>query len=1439
MMQGSGLPVPDVRARFRLGFRPLAKKCGRISDSRDGARSETLDESALGVVSDLGLTRIVPVDRSFDDRSPGRFNGVRFVGGKRQPWRRWWTPSGVEPPLSNGMLKDRTGSYGRWLAGGLVELDDRHDTRCLVLLGEPGSGKSDELDAERGRWEHLGVAVLHVDLGAQSDWAALRSSVFDVPKIATWRRGTAHLVMLLDGFDEAQATVSKLTEGLVAGLQALPLDRLYLRITGRPSVWPERLIEQLRLLWPNSFEALALAPLTAEDVRVAAHTALGDGDAFVRDVLARDVGVLAARPITLGMLLLAAREGLLPDDRGELYTRAVEALAVESHERRMQDRATGPPAVRRVEAAEVLATVTLLTGTPMIERRRGPITRPGVLPLDDAIGEGVTMEELDAVWDSALLTPSIGGTLTWTHRSVAEFLSARRLARLPVKTVRHLLSDAESGKRVVPQLAGVAVWAASMSEAIFDWVTASDPALLLTPDLRTASPQRRRRLAKALLSELAEDHPPGEFRHYNLLDYPELPHDLAPLLEPTQPTWVRREAIRFLADTNRREHDRLLMAIIEDVAARRGPHSYDDEVELADVAAYALNNATDPTVLDRAGAVAAATTAPAALRAELITVLWTHRDLESILAMLESGLLAHRRSPLARQVSDGLSTALRSGAADPTTIVEWLLRHPPNALHNDVFARVAGAAVLALLASGEIDDEAWSNLGHLAAGCAHSSNDVFDWRAEDTSVLRTDFRRRLALETLLASGHAADAFSLRASGLLPDEDFEYWRNVYADAVGTDAEREAAARNALFLLAKPTEANRAAERLGVERPEPRIWHWSDPEVLRQWQQHQESEGRRQAEQASRQANARFSLGRLETYIDAADWASVAHELTLPATDARSERHVAGLPLSSAPAWKAVDSQIRYRILDLAAAYLASLPDSGTSTTAANVGGAYALLSAVAPEQLVALDASAFLSWLPALFDSPGHHTTVGELLVAVGAVRPHEVEALVLEGIEEDANAQYAAHVARLGRYTTPAVEDALADAAGRDITHAWVLDEILPALLQRDKLRGTELALEIISRRPPTKPESGVIEDQGDPTLRLWQRAVSAAATLAGSEGIVEAFESLLAELTKSPEFAAAVIRRTEGRPSGSSWVALTADQLATLYLWAKATLPEPTRAPPGVTVGVDSVREFADEVFRRLRARTDPQTAVAFDRIATENDDPWARTAAADVRAALRAQTWSPPTIADILAIIADPARRAVTTEAQLTEVLLDAIDDLHDEIRADPDIRQLFWHRQLGNTLRFIPLSETEFTTRMVGRLRSRLKRVVLRQEVQLRHRLGDDPGTFPDIEAIVQLAAGGEVVLLGEVKGNWHADVGTALEDQLVNRYLQGGRSVTGIYIVAWYASEFWDPDHYQRSDAARHTYEGLRATLEAAAARLSGPERTVHVRMIDLTLNSATS
>src|SRR6266851_5636668 len=122
-------------------------------------------------------------------------------------------------------------------------------------------GKSSELDVEEQRFRDAQLPVVRFDLGAEPDMSSLRDTVLTSAEVTTWLARTDDLVMLLDGFDEANASFRKLPDQLIKLLDGFPIDRLKLRITSRTSVWSSRLDSELADRWPD-LRRLVLTPLT-------------------------------------------------------------------------------------------------------------------------------------------------------------------------------------------------------------------------------------------------------------------------------------------------------------------------------------------------------------------------------------------------------------------------------------------------------------------------------------------------------------------------------------------------------------------------------------------------------------------------------------------------------------------------------------------------------------------------------------------------------------------------------------------------------------------------------------------------------------------------------------------------------------------------------------------------------------------------------------------------------------------------------------------------------------------------------------------------------------------------------------------------------------------------------------------------------------------------
>jgi len=254
-----------------------------------------------------------------------------------------------------------------------------------------------------------------------------------------------------------------------------------------------------------------------------------------------------------------------------------------------------------------------------------------------------------------------------------------------------------------------------------------------------------------------------------------------------------------------------------------------------------------------------------------------------------------------------------------------------------------------------------------------------------------------------------------------------------------------------------------------------------------------------------------------------------------------------------------------------------------------------------------------------------------------------------------------------------------------------------------------------------------------------------ACAAVIESDQCAAHLDQILAALSTSTEFAVDVIATTESSGNRRPWHGLTCDQLATLHLWACTTLPPGADHPSSGVVPSNPVYEFAEAVLRSIQERVEPDAVDALNRIADGRDYPWARSAAVRIANQLREAHWQPLPPADVLAVIDEPGRRVIASEAQLAQLLLEAIEDIQAELDGSPDFAALFWHRQhapKGQATTWMPRSEVEFATALLGeRLVWKLRGVVLRQEAQLNLRYGDT-------EETTSTGIGGKTVPRGHV-------------------------------------------------------------------------------------------
>ncbi len=121
-----------------------------------------------------------------------------------------------------------------------LQLSELIDERCLVLLGEPGLGKSHAIEDAVAEHRQSGDAMHLVNLGAYEDGESLIGAIVDEATWREWRESDDLLCLFLDGLDdEALLHVKAIHKRLIVELKKLDgdLSRLRLRISCRSAEW--------------------------------------------------------------------------------------------------------------------------------------------------------------------------------------------------------------------------------------------------------------------------------------------------------------------------------------------------------------------------------------------------------------------------------------------------------------------------------------------------------------------------------------------------------------------------------------------------------------------------------------------------------------------------------------------------------------------------------------------------------------------------------------------------------------------------------------------------------------------------------------------------------------------------------------------------------------------------------------------------------------------------------------------------------------------------------------------------------------------------------------------------------------------------------------------------------------------------------------------------
>jgi hypothetical protein len=1336
---------------------------------------------------------------------------VGFVAGDQLVWSRWWGAEQAETQLFGGVLPDPRDGYARFVNGHLKELKDFAACRALVLLGEPGAGKSSELEKEILRRRSSGEYVEPILLREFLTASEVREAVRDA--VTRWCEAGSpgDLTLAFDGFDEPLFAVGNLADVLERELARLDTDRLRVLITSRRSVWQGRLETAFARWWPGSASAaLVLAPLTMRDIRQAAATELTDPDGFVTSLKTAGVQLLAASPMTLRLLLAAYVKGDMPSQRRHIYALGVEGLAAEANADRADWGREGPPLRKRLSAAQQLAAVSLLSGRAQLIRRARPLQEEGVLGLDDVADAEVSIDVLDAVFDSALLTDGRAGR-AWTHRSVQEFLTARQCEGLPLASVQNLLADPAHPDRVLPQLAGVAAWLAALRADVVEWLAAAEPEVLMQADLRGFPETERARVAGAVLAKLSVTPVPGIRSAYAGLLHAGLGTQLTPLLRAGGPAWQQQEAALVVQATGLRELDVQLMDLIEEIVAGRGRADYDDRIRAAEWAARALQGTQDSQVLDRAGRLAADAERPWPVRAELLPVLWPgHADMPWLLGVVaEADRAPH--SGMGRRVAAMLARQAQAGGCSIEDLEAWAAPLSSGAHADTVVRRMLGRTAWAAVQTSPVGSSAWRAGARLLDAQWAANRSLQGVSAEEITALEPERRRQLVRDLVHQAGNQyAVAARMRDLGMLRVEDVEWWlddlRQVRAELVGS-----APAFFALDVLADAVDEQHAAR--VVEAAEAATPRWEA--LSARFAPAARAERARQRQASMRGVGERWSA---EDALGEREFAALMRALHREADVSGGARPV--------PAWPALTKAQQQTVGERALSFLCAGPDAADEVGADLITDACRVVEACDPTLLDRVPAAHWLQWLPGLWKVPGGYVLLSSALKRAAAHDEDATIAFLTQTMTSDvATVAFHQRHMRLPQLSAQALNclnegpPAHALAALLDIAAA-----ALPA-------ETAETALGLQQR------SVAVCADNDTDTSADRDTAVASGACLAACPMTATVFDALIKIFEDDVLLARDIIGQAH-KNANNAWSALTPSQRGRLYLWAHRALPRQLTAP-GRIVRSSPVDEFASTIAGPLISQPSLDNAAVLADLAAQTGSVWLQADAVQMRDTVRAQAWRPPTVAEVREVLTSPSRRIIGSREQFAAVVAEALGDIADDLRADRALRAQLWHRQRRDNdwVSYVPAEEREVSTWLARELERRLRdRAAVLREVEINPRLAETDGDIPDLLALAHTTGVQALSVPGEVKCSWHRQVVTAIRDQLGLRYLQGPHGTTGVYVAFYFGGSAWDTGDSRRAQSARRSLDRLRHELRQHAADLAGQGITAHVCVLDASLEA---
>jgi hypothetical protein len=1368
-------------------------------------------------------------------------------------WERYWVPrEGAFAFDDDGFLltPSKDPQWRKVQRTDTVAFHEIEATPCLVLLGEPGIGKTFALNGQKS-----GSNVVFLNLGTYASEQRLIDDLLGSDQFQYWSDNCGELRLFLDSFDECLLRLDNVASLLADQIRRLKsLSGLSLRIASRTAEWRTGLEEAMRHIWSNEKVGVyELAPLTRDQVHVALETEGITPLPFIQEVIDREVVSFAIKPLTLDLLIRIwkKRGGSLPPTQKEIYEQGCLELCLESNPERntpqLRRRLTGD---QRLAIAGHIAAATLFCKRSAISiNNRSTVTLETDLALSELLhGEvkfrqtslPVTLENLRETFDTGLFTARGPDRLGWAHQTYAEFLASRYLEQQGVSNaqilalIQHPL-DPEG--KLVPQLHETAAWIASNRDEIFQQVLRSEPDLLLRSDVATADDKTKGELVDAILDTVSKP----TFRtdwwklrsRYRKLKYPGLAKQLAAKLRnPSLSDAAKIEALETIEACDLRElfpalaklavapaKDARLRQIAADVIVRSGDNN--------------LKRKLRPLALGKCGANKNEELRGAGLRACWPDFLTTRELFANLEAPADQSISRYSLFIGREELTTEIPTR------DLPIALKWVESQPENRpfYHfGDMIHKIMERAATALDVSEVRDAFVAALLSRLRKHDYGTGTE--GQRLNELLGANCELRHEcIKIALKLFTDPSNDAFLIAWWGvrLVKPEDLSWLLDRLR------SEKSALEREKLSHLVRRIfrpDTVRSVEMIvetANQCPDLRkiLAFWLEPielgseegkKLKADW--HREQEWKRIAAEQQREPPLLDPLPAVQIrgFLDRIDqsdfdaWWQISHLAEVEDNGRYSQKNYY-IDIRELPGWEKANELDKRRMVSAAEQYLRNhKSDSSIWFAKRNVlyrpmvAGlrALLLLRNEDRQRFDALPAEVWTRWVPAIAQQQHYDETEAFrflLRTAIEKVTGAATDEILKAVEKENREGETLWVLYKLGAEFDAAVGSALlARLAKPPALKVKCASQLLTTCVKGSIPNALDQARRWIPSKSPKQKRGRALALEAA-RLLLFKTTAKDWRKIWNMIRNDVAFGKLLFESVAYSDPHAIPPLIGEIQPS----------DVGLLWEWMLQHYPlaeDPDRSRGGSVTARWAMADMRDAVVWSLADRGSREACEEVDRLIGKFPQIlWLKRVLARGKDQMRRNTWSPISPEQLFQLASNSKNRVVQNADQLMEAVVEALAEIQAKLHAETPAAPFLWNNDR-------PKEEEAISDWVKIELEALLvsRGIILNREVQIHIR----DKTDIHVDAIRQenpTDEFGRSKVIIEVKGCWNPDQKKAIRDQLVNRYLAQNDCTHGIFLFGWFVCDSWSAKDSRRRQVKFTNRSEAERYFRAQAERLS--------------------